>query len=160
MRHENEVNSAIENYSDMLRRICFINLKNHHDVEDIFQDVFLKYALSETEFTDSNHEKAWVIRVAINSCKDLKKSFFRRKVGSINEEIFSPFSLDESDRDVLGAVLRLPHKYMIVIYLFYYEGYSAVEIAEMLEKNENTVYTWLARARKMLEGELRGDILE
>lgn len=76
MRSNQEVNSAIERYADTVRRICFVHLKNYSDTEDIFQTVFLKYALSSAAFENEEHEKAWFIRVTINACKDLLKSFF------------------------------------------------------------------------------------
>ena len=83
MRSEQEVNNAIEKYSDMVLRLCMVNLKNSADAEDIFQNVFLKYALSTTCFSSEEHEKAWLIRVTVNACKDLLKSFFHsRTVGS------------------------------------------------------------------------------
>lgn len=75
MRSEQEVNRAIEQYSDMIRRLCMIYLKNYADTEDIFQTVFLKYVLSSVSFESKEHEKAWFIRVTINACKDLLKSF-------------------------------------------------------------------------------------
>ena len=77
MRSEEEVNAAVERYSDTIRRICMIYLKNHADTEDIFQTVFLKYILNENTFENGEHEKAWFIRVTINACKDLLKNFFR-----------------------------------------------------------------------------------
>ena len=67
MRSEQEVNRAIDQYSDMIRRLCMIYLKNYADIEDIFQTVFLKYTLNDTEFKTSEHEKAWLIRVTINA---------------------------------------------------------------------------------------------
>ena len=78
MRSEEEVNAAVERYSDTIRRICMIYLKNYADTEDIFQTVFLKYILSEDAFENGEHEKAWFIRVTINACKDLLKNFFRK----------------------------------------------------------------------------------
>lgn len=75
MRSEQEVNRAIEQYSDTVRRLCLIHLKNDADTEDIFQTVFLKYVLSSVSFESKEHEKAWFIRVTINACKDLLKSF-------------------------------------------------------------------------------------
>lgn len=76
MRSQQEVSRAIDLYSDSIRRVCMIYLKNHADTEDIFQTVFLKYALDTTIFDSPDHEKAWLLRVTINSCKDLCKSFF------------------------------------------------------------------------------------
>lgn len=157
MRSEQEVRSAIENHSDTVRRICFVYLKNHHDVDDVFQEVFLKYLTHDQIFEDQNHEKAWFIRVAINTCKDTLKNFFRRKVGSLDELLIEPSSLDPEHLEVLEAILKLPEKYRIVVYLFYYEGYSAIEIAQLLKKKENTIYTWLSRAKAQLKELLGGE---
>ena len=79
MRSEQEVNSAIELYSDMILRLCMVNLKNSQDAEDIFQTVFLKYAISTKRFESREHEKAWLIRVTVNACKDLRKNFFHSR---------------------------------------------------------------------------------
>ena len=80
MRSEQEVNRAIDLYSDTIRRICMLHLKNTADTEDIFQTVFLKYALSDVCFENNEHEKAWLIRVTINACKDLLKSFWKHTI--------------------------------------------------------------------------------
>ena len=71
MRSEQEVNSAIEQYSDMILRLCMVYVKNTADAEDVFQTVFLKYALHPKPFENPEHEKAWLIRVTVNACKDL-----------------------------------------------------------------------------------------
>lgn len=76
MRSEEEANRAIGRYADTVRRICMVHLKNESDTEDIFQTVFLKYVLHSAPFESEEHEKAWIIRVTINACKDLMKSFF------------------------------------------------------------------------------------
>lgn len=157
MRGEQEVNRAIEAYGNLIRRICLIHLKNHADTEDIFQTVFLKYLLSSAEFQSREHEKAWFIRVTANACRDLLKSAFRRRVVSLDVLTDQPGELSEDNREVLDAVLGLPEKYRDVIYLFYYEEYTAPEIAEILKKNTNTVYTLLSRAKKILKEKLGGE---
>ena len=85
MRSEFEVNQAIEKYSDTIKRICVLYLKNQYDTEDIFQNVFIKYMLSSKKFENQEHEKAWFIRVTINCCKDFLKSFFRSKTVPLEE---------------------------------------------------------------------------
>ena len=80
MRSEQEVNRAIERYSNTVRRLCMIHLKNEADTEDIFQTVFLKYVLSSVSFENEEHEKAWFIRVTVNACKDLLKKIGRAHV--------------------------------------------------------------------------------
>ena len=154
MRSEQEVNMAIEQYSNMVRRLCMIHLKNYADTEDIFQTVFLKYVLSSVSFENEEHEKAWFIRVTINACKDLLKSFFRTRTISIDEIVEQPTALQPDNREVLEAVLSLPAKYKDVVYLYYYEGYSVPQISRILRKNVNTVYTLLTRSKKLLREKL------
>lgn len=160
MRSEQETNEAIERYSDTVRRLCMIHLKNYADTEDIFQTVFLKYVLSSVSFESREHEKAWFIRVTVNACKDLLKSFFRSRTVSIDEIMEQPAAQEVEHREVLEAVLSLPQKHRDVVYLHYYEGYTAPEIGKILGKNVNTVYTLLTRSRQMLKEMLGGDVDE
>lgn len=159
MRDEQEVNTAIERHADMIRRLCMVHLKNYADTEDIFQTVFLKYVLSSVSFTSEEHEKAWFIRVTVNACKDLLKSFFRSRTVSLDEIIKQPSAdaLSQDNREVLEAVLSLPAKYKDVVYLHYYEGYTAPEISRILGRNVNTVYTLLTRSKQLLREKLGGD---
>ena len=156
MRSEEEANRAIERYAATVRRICMVHLKNNSDTEDIFQTVFLKYVLWPKSFESEEHEKAWIIRVTINACKDLLKSFFRSHtipLDSLKEQAQIP---EDEHRELWDAVLSLPEKYRNVVYLYYYEEYSAAEISVILKKNVNTVYTLLTRARHLLKKELEG----
>ena len=160
MRSEWEANRAIDRYADLVRRVCTIHLKNHADTEDIFQTVFLKYVTGTTEFESEEHEKAWFIRVTINACKDLLRSFFRSRTVSLDDLLEQPDQVPEDHREVLEAVLALPDKYRDVVYLHYYEGYTAPEIGTILHKNPNTVYTLLTRARDELRKMLGGEDFE
>ena len=160
MRSEWEANRAIVRYADLVRRVCMIHLKNHADTEDIFQTVFLKYVTGTTEFESEEHEKAWFIRVTINACKDLLRSFFRSRTVSLDDLLEQPDQVPEDHREVLEAVLALPDKYRDVVYLHYYEGYTAPEIGTILHKNPNTVYTLLTRARDELRKMLGGEDFE
>ena len=157
MRSEQEVNRAIERHADTVRRLCMIHLKNYADTEDIFQTVFLKYVLSSVSFENEEHERAWFIRVTINACKDLLKNFFRSHTVSIDEVLEQPVEIQEDNREVLEAVLSLPARYRDVVYLYYYEEYTAPEIGKILGKNVNTIYTLLNRAKKILRKKLGGD---
>ena len=157
MRSEEEAARAIERYGDMVRRLCLVHLKNPADTEDIFQNVFLKYVLSPVVFESPEHETAWLIRVTLNACKDLVKSFFRSRTVPLEELLDQPAPLSEEHREVLEAVLALPRKYRDAVYLHYYEGYTAAEIGKLLGKNTNTVYTLLTRAREQLRKTLGGD---
>ena len=154
MRNEEEAGRAIRLYADTVRRICMVHLKNYSDTEDIFQTVFLKYVLHSKPFESEEHEKAWIIRVTVNACKDLLKSFFRSRTLPLDSVIEKAEDSDSDHSDVLEAVLSLPRKYKDVIYLYYYEEYSAAEIGSILHKNVNTVYTLLNRGRQALKTKL------
>ena len=156
MRSEQETVRAIERYSDTVRRLCAVHLKNEADTEDIFQTVFLKYVLSSVSFESEEHEKAWFIRVTINACKDLLKSFFRSRTVPLDEVLEQPAQTEPDYRDVWEAVLSLPQKYRDVVYLHYFEDYTAPQISRILGKNVNTIYTLLTRAKQMLREKLGG----
>ena len=154
----NEVFRAAHSLKGMAGTMGFKRMQRlTHDMEDVFQNVFLKYMLYKGSFENEEHEKAWLVRVTVNACGDWLRSLSRRRwipLESLLEEGDAP---DDASREVMEAVLQLPEKYRRVIYLFYYEGYSAVEIAGILGKKENTVYTWLSRARAMLREKLGGE---
>lgn len=154
MRSEQETLRAIERYSDTVRRLCAVHLKNDADTEDIFQAVFLKYVLSSVSFENDEHEKAWFIRVTINACKDLLKNFFRRHTVPLDEVIERPAEPPPDHGDVWEAVFALPQKYRDVVYLHYYEDYTAPQISRILGKNVNTIYTLLTRSKQMLREKL------
>ena len=158
VRSEAETNRAIRQYSDMIRRICLYHLKNAADTEDVFQTVFLKYLLYDGAFESAEHEKAWFIRVTVNACKDYLKSLFRHKALCLEDLAEEAASIPPRQHEVLDAVLALPAKYKDVIYLHYYEGYSAAEIGKLLRKKENTVYSLLSRGRSILKETLGGDL--
>lgn len=157
MKSAEEINFAMEAYADMVRRICFLHLKNRYDTEDVFQNVYMKYMLYEGAFESSEHEKAWFVRVTINACKDLLRYFSRRKWVPLDVIAEEREAFDDTDEGVLEVVLKLPEKYRSVIYLYYFEGYSATEIAGILGRKENTIYTRLARAKALLREQLGGE---
>lgn len=157
MRSEHEVNRAIERYSDTVQRLCIVYLKNRADTEDVFQNVFFKYYLSSVNFENDEHEKAWIIRITINACKDWLKSFFRSRTVPLDEIIELPSDAPKENSDVLEAVLSLPAKYRDVVYLHYYEGYTAPQISKILRKNVNTIYTLLTRSKELLREKLGGE---
>ena len=157
MRSEGEIERAVELYADTIKRLCAVHLKNQADTEDIFQTVFLKYALCTAVFQNEEHEKAWFIRVTINACKDLLKSFFRKNTVALDGIPIGEEKDIVEKSDVLNAVPSLPQKYREVVYLHYYEGYTAKQIGEILKKRENTVYTLLNRAKGLLKDRLGGE---
>lgn len=154
MKTEKELTAAVNKYGDLVLRLCLIHLKNKADSDDIFQEVFLRYYRHNDSFESDEHEKAWIIRVTNNACKDLLRNFFHSRTVSI-DEIGELQGRDETEyREVFEAVLSLPEKNREVVYLHYYEGYKAKEIASILKMNVNTVYTLLTRSKEMLKGML------
>lgn len=160
MRNEQEAKRAIDLYSDMIRRICLLHLKNHADTEDVLQEVLLKYVLRSDVFENTEHEKAWFIRVTLNSCKDYLKSLFRHQTVPLDLLLEERPNISPEYLDVLEAVLSLQKNYRVVIYLHYYEGYTAKEIGKLLNKKENTIYSLLSRGREQLKQILGGDSIE
>ena len=151
--------ATLDQYGDMILRLAFSCLKNREDAEDVLQDVFVKLIEHHPRFESGEHEKAWLIRVTINACKDLLKSFWKHTI-ALDEIIEQPSNISPDHKEVLEAVLSLPARYRDVVYLHFYEGYTAPEISQILHKNVNTVYTLLNRSKQMLQKKLAGDRYE
>ena len=157
MNQTQQAQRLAETYADAILRLSYAYLKNTHDAQDICQTVFVKLLTEPREFENPEHERAYILRMAANACKDLLKSFFRSRTVSLEELMEQPADLAPDHREVLEAVLSLPQKYRDAVYLHYYEGYSAPEIGDLLGKNTNTVYTLLTRARALLREKLGGE---
>ena len=143
---------AFKQFTDTVYRIALHNTSNFSDAEDVTQEVFIKLLESNKAFRDSEHLKAWLIRVTINLCRDKMKKLSRE---TIVENVL-PYNRVEEKTDVLEAVKALPEKYRNAVYLHYYEGYTAKEIGKILDAKENTVLSWLSRGRDALRKELDG----
>ena len=131
-------------YADAILRLSYTYLKNTHDAQDICQTVFVKLLMEPREFKSPEHERAYILRMAANACKDLLKSPWRRRTCDLEACAQVP-APETSDGSVLAAVNQLPAHYRSVIYLFYYEGYQASEIGEILGVPTATIHTRLAR---------------
>lgn len=160
MRENRDIEYAIEEYGDMVYRICICQLHTKADSEDAFQDVFLKYSKNEKDFMDEGHRKAWFIRTTINVCHDYCRMNFWKRRCSLEEMVEEPQTLQEKDTRVINALRSLPSKYRDVLYMYYYEGYAAIEISGILNKNVNTVYSILKRGREKLKEKLGGEFNE
>lgn len=134
-------------YADMIYRIALHNLSSSADAEDILQEVCL-VLMTKPSPEDEVHLKRWLIRVTINKCKNFKRSFWQRNRQSIDD--FSYITAPEK-REMMEELYSLPENYRNIIFLYYFEEYTIPEIAEILEKNENTVKSSLQRARKRLK---------
>ena len=150
---DEDMRSAVKRYSPMMLHSAFVLLRNSQDAEDAVQESFLKLIKKQPAFRDEEHLKAWLLRVTVNTAKDMLRSS-ARKCTELVEEI--TFEYDENT-DLLNEVLELPEKYRLVIHLYYYEGYSVNEIAEIISRPPSTVRTRLDRGRKMLRTSLEGE---
>ena len=152
------IGQLVDKYGDTVLRVSYTYLNNMADAEDVVQDVFLQVIDKKNDFNDENHEKAWLIRTAINMCKNRKKRFWDRNRCSIDEiaepECYDRYNLDT---DVMKAVMSLPEKYRTVVYMFYYEGWKTAEIARITGQEQTTVRSLLHRARARLKELLKED---
>lgn len=144
---DNEIKEMYDRNIDMLYKISYTYF--HGDIgriEDVIQDLFLKVIDKNIRFESIEHEKAWFIVAIRNLCKNLLKKKW-------NEEVELDFDVASEDKEdnVIHLVMQLPNEYKIPIYLFYYEDYSCIEIANIMKIPENTVYSYLNRARKKLK---------
>lgn len=168
----------VSRYADLILRLSYTRLKSTHDAEDICQTVLLKLLLQPKPFENAEHEKAWVIRATLNACKDLLKSGWRKRRVDADPELraqaqraventataasCADFAEQVAEypslrSPVLEAVMALPANYREAIYLHYYEGYSAREIAQLTGRSESAVNAHLSRGRKKLKTLLQGD---
>jgi len=159
-RHEEDFNrSLIEKYSSAVYRLALSFLGSRHDAEDIMQEVFLRYLRKPRSFSSAEHEKAWLIRVAINCCKSFSASAWNRKIVPIEDynHLPAPENADNSNISVYEAVLALPPKQRLCVHLYYYEELSIREISKSTGIPESTVKSHLFRARTSLEQKLKGE---
>ena len=138
------VEEAVAEYAEMLFRVAFSATGCAADAEDIVQNVFLKYHLKRPAFRDSEHEKAWFLRVTENETKSFLR--FRKRRRALAEDA-APLLPEPHDRAVMGALLRLPPKLKTAMYLFYVEGYGSAEIARMLGVSDAAIRKRLAKGR-------------
>ncbi len=149
MSIERDIRGAVIKYSDMLYKICIVILCNEQDVQDAMQDTFCRYLEKAPDFRDEEHEKAWLIRVATNICRDMIRFRIRHPKVSI-EELENSLAAPEHKR-TLQELLELPVKQKMVIYLHYVEGYQIREIADILGITEGAVKMRLQRGREQMQ---------
>ncbi|MCI8376468.1 MAG: sigma-70 family RNA polymerase sigma factor [Lachnospiraceae bacterium] len=145
----------VHEYLDTVYRVALSSSKNPHDAEDIVQSTFLKLLEGNREFRDEEHIRRWLIRVTINEAKSLWRSFWRKKVISLEETLEEPKFFEPEKSELFWAVQKLPPRYREVTYLYYYEEYSIKEIAKLLRISETAIQTRLMRAREKLRQQLK-----
>ncbi len=145
----------MEKYKDHLFAVAFNICKNAADADDVVQDTFLQYHITDKQFENEQHIRAWLIRVTINKAKNINMSFWRR-AGIPLEDYMETLTFETPEaEDLFEEVMKLPEKYRIVIHLFYYEDYSIREIAQIINATESNVKVRLTRGRRLLRNVLK-----
>ena len=129
-------------------RLAYSYVKNHADAEDITQEAFLRLYRFKGEFPSDSDCKAWLIRVTVNLSKNLVGSCWFSRREELDENI--PCH-DIEDSSMLESVMKLPPKYRVTIHLYYFEGYSVKEIADIMRTSVSSVTTRLSRGRELLK---------
>ena len=155
MDYKQQAERLTNTYADAILRLSYAYLNTTQDAQDVCQTVFVRLLTEPREFESGEHERAYILRMAANACKDLLKSPWRRRTCDLEACAQVP-APETSDGSVLAAVNQLPAHYRSVIYLFYYEGYQASEIGEILGVPTATIHTRLARGRARLRELLGG----
>lgn len=152
-RTDEDIENTVSTYADTLYRVCLSMLRNPMDAEDMVQETLIKYALSDISFSCAQQKKAWLIKVAVNLCKNQISFFHRHKQVSIEELSETALLPSEPPPDgtILDALLKVPPKYRIVMMLYYVEEYKVREIAQILHLHESSVKRRLMTGRKMLQ---------
>ncbi|GAA0357663.1 RNA polymerase sigma factor [Bacillus horti] len=155
LRPGEHVPGSYEKYAHTLFKIAIVHLGNKEDAEEAIQDTFIKLMEKGPVFNDEEHEKAWLIRVLTNHCKNMLGRVWRKREVKLEgmESIFTT----PADRELISLVLALPIKYKNVIHLYYYEDYSVREISEILKISESAVKMRLQRGRQLLKLDLEGE---
>ena len=150
-----ETQALAEQYRDRLFAAAFQVCGNAADAEDAAQEALLRYHLSDKEFENQEHIRAWLLRVAVNWAKNISRSFWRRNTLPL-EEYMETLTFDcQESREIFREVMALPEKYRLVIHLYYYEDYSVEEIGRILGIRVSNVKVRLSRGRQLLKATLQ-----
>lgn len=141
-------------YADSVFRLALNYMKNSADADDITQNVFLKLLREPKAFRSDDHVRYWLVRVTVNECKKMLRAPWRR-TENIDDYAGKLSFAEPEHTELFHAVMALPQKYRVPIYLYYYEEYSTEEIAGMLKIPRATVCTQLRRGRELLRKNLQ-----
>ena len=154
----------VRDYADLVLRVCYTYLRSTADAEDVCQDTLVKLICRDEPFRNPSHERAWVIRVAINACRNLLRDRGAHPavgLGDVPEPAATQApgedELRRRDDRVLAAVMALPLPQREAVYLHYYEGYPTCEVARIVGATDDAVRQRLSRARASLRDDLKGD---
>ncbi len=151
MRTQKEIMDLYERYYEMIWRICLMQFGNSHDAYDATQETFIRLMDYSKSFRSEEHKKAWLIRVAINYCKDVMKSSHRkREIALETNKPPEAGKVPDEYADVYETMMELPNEYRTILYLYFYEGYTLKEIAGMMKMNPSTLRSRFAKAKELM----------
>lgn len=153
MLTEQEFHLAAERYLDMVYRIALNYFRHPQDAEDAAQEAMLRLWRTDTNFEGEDHLRRFLVRVTLNVCRDFSRSPWRKRTVPL-ESCREPEFSTPKRTELYRAVMDLPAKYRLPLYLYYFEGYAVAEVGQLLDLNPSTVQTRLARARAKLKQEL------
>lgn len=148
---------AMADWGDAVYRLALSQTRSKADAEDVYQDVFMRLYGDATEFTSSEHLKAWLLRVTLRCCIDLRRSAWWKRTAPMEAAADTAALENETDDSLWQAVRALPDELRTVVWLFYVEGCGTDEIAQIVHCRPATVRTRLHRARAKLKTELEGE---
>ena len=161
LRAGGELTGVIDRYQNMVYGLALAKTGSPADAEDVFQEVFLAYCLCGKTFRDEEHRRAWLLRTAINHCRRITTSSWRRKTVPLSERADQPVLFQEPEENLVwAAVQKLDELYRLPVYLFYFQELSAAEIAKILKIRPGTVRMRLCRGRELLRDALKGDFFD
>ncbi len=149
-----DLENTILKYSDLLYRICFLILKNEQDVGDVIQETFIQYMKKHPDFESEEKKKAWLIKVSQNKCKDFLRFHKRHSyvpLDEVEDILMGTSDVESSHKVQLEEIWELDYKLKSVVILYYIEGYSIKETAQMLAISESACKKRLERARNKLK---------
>ena len=152
-----DLETVMQRYADMLYRLCVIMLKNECDAQDAVQNTLIRYYQKAPDFESDVHEKAWLLRVATNQCRDILR--YRQRHPQVEDVFFEGIVPEEPGTGILEALTQLPEKYRLVLTLYYVEEYKTEEIAKIIGKTVSAVKMRLQKGRKLLEEHYRKEYL-
>ena len=144
-----------DTYCGPVYRLAMVYLGRHADAEDVTQEAFFRLLYRSPAFVDEAHKKRWLLQVTANLCRDQLRGFWRGRIIELEDTL--PAAAPE-ELEALSAVLTLPEKYRLPIHLYYYEGYSVAEMADILKLGKSAVKMRLKRGRELLKIELEGSV--
>lgn len=147
---------TLKKYSDLVYRIAYMNVRIKTDADDVFQEVWCRYFQKNITFESEEHRRNWLINVTLKCCKKIYSASWYKKTVFLEEFPCLKEELPERDYEVYHAVMNLPEKYRIPIYLYYYENFSVNDISNATNTNSSTIRSQLKRGREKIKKVLKG----